>query len=52
MDGVTEYLIKWEGWDEKDNTWEPADNVGDDLVEEFEEELRKKIAKPAARQPR
>jgi hypothetical protein len=22
-----EYKVKWEDWDEKDNTWEPEDNM-------------------------
>ena len=33
--GKTEYLIKWQGYQEADNTWEPADNVSDDLIKEF-----------------
>lgn len=37
------YLIKWEGYDEKDNTWEPAENLDcDELLKEFEAALAKK----------
>ena len=25
--GLRKYLVKWEGWDAKDNTWEPMDNL-------------------------
>ena len=46
---MTEYLIKWEGWDSDDNTWEPADNVGDDVIEEFEAKLKGRAGVEAAR---
>ena len=36
-DGKVKYLIKWKGYDDKDNSWEPVDNIHcNDLIEEFE----------------
>lgn len=36
--GTVEYLIKWEGWDPETNTWEPASNISQDLVDDYEKE--------------
>ncbi|CAL9006199.1 unnamed protein product [Prunus brigantina] len=40
--GELQYLIKWRGWPETDNTWEPLDNLHSiaDVIEAFEESLR------------
>lgn len=35
--GTPLYLIAWEGYEESQNTWEPAENISDELVADYEE---------------
>ena len=43
-DGNVNYLIKWKGYEDKDNTWEPIENLYcDDLIVEFERNRNKKV---------
>lgn len=36
---VTQYLIKWENYEDSQNSWEPASNVSHDLIQEYENQI-------------
>ena len=38
--GRIKYYVKWVGYDNAQNTWEPKDHLPLEMVEEFEEKLR------------
>jgi len=40
------YLVRWQGFDEDDDSWEPASKISDDLLPEFEEARRQEAAPP------
>lgn len=52
--GEVQYLIKWRGWPETANTWEPVENLlsCSDVIDAFEESLRSGKVKSARRRKR
>jgi len=35
INGKPHYLIKWSGYGDEENTWEPEANLGSELLEEY-----------------
>ena len=44
--GVTQFNVKWVGWADKDNTWEPIEHLAgcEDMIAEFMEREKTRIA--------
>ncbi|ODM99035.1 Chromobox protein 5 [Orchesella cincta] len=43
--GDVEYLVKWLNYDDKDNTWEPAENLHPKLIRSFERKRKEEEVK-------
>ncbi len=46
----SEFFIKWEGYPDSENTWEPLENLPEEMVEEYLNEIeREEAAEEAAK---
>ncbi|XP_022101852.1 uncharacterized protein LOC110985256 isoform X2 [Acanthaster planci] len=50
--GKAEYLVKWKGWSNKHNTWEPEDNILDKRLLEIYSTRRPSVTSRRGRRPR
>ncbi|KAL1507093.1 hypothetical protein AB1Y20_007951 [Prymnesium parvum] len=44
--GVSQFLVKWVGYESKDNTWEPIENLAgcEDIIADFKEREKTRVA--------
>ena len=44
--GISQYQVKWIGWDAKHNTWEPIENLAgcEDMIADFNEREKQRVA--------
>ncbi|XP_033630678.1 polycomb group protein Pc-like [Asterias rubens] len=50
--GTTEYLVKWRGWSNKHNTWEPEDNILDKRLLDSYSTRRTNVTSQRRRRPK
>ncbi|ODM92025.1 Heterochromatin protein 1 [Orchesella cincta] len=48
--GKPEYLLKWEGYPDSDNTWEPEENISSGIILDFERKLKERKAAEAKKE--